>query len=207
VVEWAARRAPGSPIALVGFSLGANLALKLAAEAADTPLDAFDCVLAANPPIDLAECCRTIQKPANRVYDRNFVRQLRADAARLHATFPDLGRVSFPKALTVFDFDHLYTAPRNGFCGADDYYRRSSAAPLIPRIGLPGLVVHSEDDPFIPAGLFREVRFPPGLALELIPGGGHLGYLSHQRWGGDHRWLDGRLTAWLASRWSLNWSG
>ena len=36
VVTWLERRVNGSPIALVGFSLGGNLVLKLAAEAAET---------------------------------------------------------------------------------------------------------------------------------------------------------------------------
>src|SRR5262249_42572677 len=54
VAAWMAGRMPGSPLALVGFSLGANLVLKLAAEAADEPLAGLDCVLAANPPLDLA---------------------------------------------------------------------------------------------------------------------------------------------------------
>src|SRR5205807_3559946 len=131
-----------------------------------------------NPPIDLAECCRHIQRPGNRLYDRNFVRQLQTDVARLHAVFPDLGPARLPQASTLFDFDHLYTAPRNGFAGAADYYARSSVAPLIGRIEVPGLVVHSEDDPFIPAEPFRRAEFPERLELELIPGGGHLGYVS-----------------------------
>lgn len=204
VVAWIRRRAADSPVALVGFSLGASLVLKLAAEASAVPVDGLDCVVAANPPIDLSLCCQTIQRRENRVYDRNFVKQLRSDMARLHAVFPDLGPATFPKALTLLDFDDLYTAPRNGFTGADDYYARNSVAPLIAKIALPGLVVHSEDDPFIPAGPFRNVIFPPQLALELISGGGHLGYLSRTRWLGDHRWLDARLTVWLSARWSLN---
>lgn len=204
VVGWAAYRAPGSPIGLVGFSLGGNLVLKLAAEAVDDPVPGLDSVLAANPPIDLAECCRAIQAPANRIYDRNFVKLLRLEIARLHGRFPDLGPATFPKSLTVYDFDDLYTAPRNGFSGADDYYRRSSAVGRIPSIELPGLVVHADDDPFVPAGTFRSVQFPERLALELIEGGGHLGYVSRKRWGGDRRWLDGRLAAWLSDRWSLN---
>src|SRR5262249_19143082 len=110
----------------------------------------------------------------------------------------------FPRRMTLYDFDHLYTAPRNGFAGVADYYARSSAAPLIVRIKVPGLVVHSDDDPFIPAEPFRRVTFPPRLALELVRGGGHLGYLSQTPWRGDRRWLDARLTAWLAARWGLN---
>ena len=204
VAEWAADRTGNSRLALVGFSLGGNLVLKLAAEANQEPVAGLDCVVAANPPIDLAACCRAIQRRSNRIYDRNFVRQLRSDIERLHRRFPELGPVSFPKSMTVYGFDELYTAPRNGFAGADDYYARSSAGPLIPSIGHPGLVVHSEDDPFVPAEPFKSLRFPERLALELIPGGGHLGYVSHNRFEGDRRWLDSRLSAWLSDRWSLN---
>ena len=178
--------------------------LKLAAEASESPLDGLDCVLAANPPIDLSACCRHIRLPSNRVYDRNFVRLLRKEVARLHAVFPDLGPTRLPKVMSLYDFDDVYTAPRNGFAGAEDYYARSSAAPYIPRIKVPGLVVHAEDDPFIPAEPFRTVAFPPQLALELISSGGHLGYLSHVPWMGDRRWLDSRFTAWLSARWALN---
>jgi predicted alpha/beta-fold hydrolase len=201
VAEWIAQRAPRSPLALIGFSLGANLVLKLAAEAVDQPLEGLDCVLAANPPLDLAACCQHIQRPENRLYDRNFVALLRTEVARLHRIFPDLGPVDLPQELTLYDFDDLYTAPRNGFSGAIEYYARSSAGPLIPRITIPGLVVHAADDPFIPVDSFDRVEFPDGLALELIPFGGHLGYLSRTCWWGDRRWLDARFAAWLTARW------
>jgi predicted alpha/beta-fold hydrolase len=201
VADWIASRAPGSPIALVGFSLGGNLVLKLAAEARDQPLLGLDCVLAANPPLDLAACCEHIRLPRNRLYDWNFVRLLQSEVRRLHAHYPDLGPCDLSSARTLYDFDDVYTAPRNGFAGALDYYARSSAGPLLSRISVPGLVIHSEDDPFIPAEPIRRASFPPDLALELIPAGGHLGYVSRTSWDGDHRWLDARLAAWLATRW------
>jgi predicted alpha/beta-fold hydrolase len=197
------RRAPGSPVGLVGFSLGANLVLKLAAEAGDRALEGLDCVVAANPPLDLAACCRHIQRPENRIYDRNFVAQLRAEVLRLHARFPELGPIDLSAVKTLYDFDDAYTAPRNGFHGADDYYTQSSAGPLVPRIEVPGLVVHAEDDPFIPPEPLSEISFPRHLALELLPFGGHLGYVSRNRWNGDRRWLDSRITAWLEARWAL----
>ncbi|MDR3634610.1 MAG: alpha/beta fold hydrolase [Isosphaeraceae bacterium] len=203
VAEWLAHHARGSPIALIGFSLGANLVLKLAAEAAQAPLEGLDCVLAANPPLDLAACCRHIQRPENRIYDRNFVRLLHAEVRRLHHAFPELGMLDLSRASTLYDFDEYYTAPRNGFAGAADYYARSSAGPLIPQIEIPGLVVHAADDPFIPVEPFYRIRFPANLALELNSHGGHLGYFSRKRWGGDRRWLDARLAAWVAERWEL----
>jgi predicted alpha/beta-fold hydrolase len=205
--QWMARRAPGSPIALVGFSLGANLVLKLAAESALEPLDGLDAVVAANPPLDLAACCRHFQRRENRVYDRHFVHMLHAEITRLHHAFPELGPVRVARSATLLEFDDLYTAPRNGFAGALEYYTRSSAGPLIPQITIPGLVVHAADDPFIPVEPFYQVCFPPNLALELLPFGGHLGYLSRTLWSGDCRWLDTRLTAWLASHWATDWAG
>ncbi len=201
--RWLAARAEGSPVAWIGFSLGANLVLKLAAEAPDHPPDGLDCVLAANPPLDLHASCRQIQLPANRLYDQNFIRLLRADVAKLHARFPELGPVDLSGVASLYDFDEAYTAPRNGFQNADHYYRECSAGPLLERIAVPGLVIHAEDDPFIPAEAFRNASFPPRLALELIPSGGHLGYVSRSKLGRDRRWLEARLAAWLAQHWGL----
>jgi predicted alpha/beta-fold hydrolase len=201
VVGWLAEHAPGAAIALVGFSLGGNLVLKLAAEAGAQPLEGLDCVLAANPPIDLSACSRQLRRPENRLYDRNFVRTLRHDVIRRHAAFPELGPVDLSRVRNLYELDDVYTAPRHGFAGAEDYYARCSAGPLIPKIAIPGLVIHAEDDPFIPPDPFRDIPFPPHLTLELVGSGGHLGYLSKTRWQGDHRWLDARLTVWLAERW------
>ena len=127
-----AQKGRSSPLALVGFSLGASLVLKLAAEAASEPVEGLDCVLAANPPIDLMACCEQMRRPENRIYDRNFIRLLHSVVRRLHARFPDLGAPDLSRVGSVFDFDDLYTAPRNGFADAADYYARSSRAAPAP---------------------------------------------------------------------------
>ncbi len=72
-LEAIARLAPDSPVTLVGFSLGGNIALKLAGELEQRGCGHLDSVMAVCPPVDLAACSLQIQKPENRIYDRYFV--------------------------------------------------------------------------------------------------------------------------------------
>jgi predicted alpha/beta-fold hydrolase len=204
VVQWLNTRTPGSPIGLIGYSLGANLVLKLASEAATDPLPGLDCVLAANPPIDLAACARLIVRPQNRLYDWNFVRWLRMMVRQLHARFPELGPPALDGVKTLYDFDDRYTAPRNGFGTADEYYRQCSLTDALARIQIPGLIVQAMDDPFVAYEPLLCAARPEGLAVELVNHGGHLGYLSRRPWHGDRRWLDTRFAVWLKSHWGCS---
>ena len=132
-----ARLAPGSPQLLLGVSLGGNVALKLAGELPEHPVPNLTRVAALAPPIDLARCAHLLMLPRNRMYEKRFLSDLVHDARRRQEFFPDLPPLSFPKQLTVRLFDEHYTAPRNGFAGADDYYRRASSFPLIPAFPFP----------------------------------------------------------------------
>ncbi len=200
--EWTAVRFPDAPIGLVGLSLGGNIVLKLAGEASKIPVPNLDCVLAANPPIDLEHCCSHMQRFPFLLYDRFFVRQLVKHVQELHQLFPDLGPLQLSTVRSLLEFDERYTAPRSGFRGAIEYYRNASARRWISEIQIPGLVIHAEDDPFIPPDPFDPTIFPANLRLELVPSGGHLGYLSRSRRGRDRRWLDATFTTWLGSHWS-----
>jgi uncharacterized protein len=203
VTRWLSARIPGSPIALIGFSLGANLVLKAGIEATDQPLEGVDCLVAANAPIDLIHCAAVMQRWENRVYNWNFVRWLKAMVERLHRRFPELGRPDLAGVRTLYDFDHRYTAPRSGFASADDYYARCSVVAALKRIELRGLMVHSMDDPFIGAEPFHHIEKPPAMTVELVPHGGHLGYVSRTPWMGSRRWLDLRISTWLRWHWGI----
>lgn len=198
VAEAVAESAPGSPITLLGYSLGGNLVLKLAAEGPEQPAPWLDSVIAVNPPLDLQACSDHLRSGRLRLYDRHFIRTLRVQIDRLHRHFPELGAVDWGGIASLHDFDDQYTAPRNGFDGARDYYRRCSAGPLLRRIDRPGLLVHSADDPFIPLDTFRSFAFPARFDVEISRRGGHVGYVSHGGGTGGRCWLDERLAGWLA---------
>ncbi len=40
---------------------------------------------------------------------------------------------------------------------------------MLHRIEVPGLVIHAEDDPFIPAEPFRSIAFPSAIGIGIDP--------------------------------------
>ena len=187
---------PTSPLLLLGVSLGGNVALKLAGESAREPLPGLARVGVLNPPIDLARCAELISSPRNRFYERHFVRELVRSAEVRQRCFPDLPPLNFPRHLTLVGFDDLYTAPRNGFAGAQAYYSYASSFPLIPRIPLPTLILTARDDPFIAVEPFEALRVPDHVQVRILPGGGHVGFVGWDGNGGV-RWAERRLVEWL----------
>ena len=185
-----------SRLVLVGFSLGGNIALKLAGEAANAPVPGLERVAAVAPPIDLERCAAMIAARRNRLYEMHFVRCLVRQVRHLerHATSEPVTR--FPGRLTLRQFDDIYTAPRGGFTNALDYYRRSSAMRLVPEIRVPALILSSMDDPFIALEPFQQLGAPANVSVRLVPRGGHLGFLG---WEGRMivRWAEREIADWI----------
>ncbi len=188
---------PRSRVALLGFSLGGNVALKLAGEAANDPVPGLAAVVAVGPPIDLLQCSKLISR--QRFYERFYV-DLLIEQVRLHGRyFPDLPRVNFPARTTLRMFDDLYTAPRWGYADSADYYRRASSKDLIQHIRVPCLILTAEDDPFIALPPFLELAPPANVTLEIVPRGGHLGFLGWDGNGGV-RWAESRIVGWTLAQ-------
>jgi predicted alpha/beta-fold hydrolase len=189
---------PSSPLLLVGVSLGANTVLKLAGEAAFEPVPGLERVAVLGPPADMRRCSQLMEQRRNRFYNRYFAGILVANALKRRHYFPDLPRVVFPRRTTLRVFDELYTAPLGGFADADDYYTRSSSAPLIPGIRVPTLILAARDDPFIAVEPLEELKLPPNVELRVLEHGGHLGFVGKDGAGGL-RWAERRVVEWLLS--------
>lgn len=198
VVAEAHRWSPASPIALHGSSLGGNLVLKLAGEAADRPVPGLERVSALNPPIDMEASSRMLATRPNRHYDRHFARHLVRESEARQALFPDLPPLRFPRHMTTWLFDEVYTAPRGGFADALDYYHRASAGPLVARSPVPTLLLTARDDPFIAVGPFEAIVAPEHVQVVIVPRGGHVGFVGRDGAGGI-RWAEHRLVAWLTT--------
>ena len=71
------RAATEAPLYLAGFSLGGNVALKLAGELQDEAKHLLAGVCAVSTPIDLAACVHAIEQPRNRLYQNRFLVRLK----------------------------------------------------------------------------------------------------------------------------------
>jgi predicted alpha/beta-fold hydrolase len=194
VCERLAARGLG-PRFLVGFSLGANVALKLAGELGDSTLVSGVCAISA--PIDLAACVRAIDKPANIIYARRFVSRLCDRVKRKSLLSPGMYQTAALAGVdSIWAFDDAFTAPLFGFGTAANYYATQSAADFLSAIRIPALVVTAQDDPLVPFAIYGHEAFERNSALTLLAPrhGGHLGFLSRAR---PRFWLDHICLDWL----------
>jgi uncharacterized protein len=185
-------RAEGrGPFLLAGFSLGANVVLKLAGELGHSGNELLLGAIGISAPIDLSACTHRMRKLDNLIYDRRFVRRMRE---RLISTGRYTAR-DFRGVRTIWDVDEKITAPSFGFRGAEHYYATQSCQNFLHAIRVPALLIQAKDDTFIPFRIFDHpaIRTNPHLKLEAIDHGGHLGFLSRRR---PRFWLDGAILEW-----------
>jgi hypothetical protein len=174
---------PDSPFLLAGVSLGGNVLLKLLGEWVDNPPQQVVAAAAVSVPFDLERGARHLSKGFSRIYDRHFLRTLRAKARRKRDRYPDLfDSAALERARTIYDFDYAVTAPVHGFASAHDYYSRSSALGWLGRVRVPTLLLSAVDDPFLPAAVLDDVREVSrrnaNLELEFPERGGHVGFVA-----------------------------
>jgi predicted alpha/beta-fold hydrolase len=201
---YVSEQCPGVPIHLVGFSMGANIVLKLVGELGAGAPARLASVMAVSPPIDLVACSHNMQRGWNSAYDRRFVRTLLRHVGERIRTVPDvLTRPLDPRPNKLMDFDSRFTAPLSGFADVHDYYTRASSGPLLPHITVPTLIIAAASDPIVPIKPFEAAAYSPTTQLVVTPCGGHLGFVAARGIDPDRRWLDWRVVDWVLSQRAL----
>jgi predicted alpha/beta-fold hydrolase len=185
--------AQGRPLLGMGISLGGTLLLNalLAEWQEQSPLDGLVCI---SSPLDLQACSRQIERPRNRLYQRWLLQRLVAQTLADPFGVSAAERQALQQPIcSIRRFDALITAPRWGYDSLEAYYRDASPLPrLLQRLtqlggsGLPPtLIVHADDDPWVPVDAARQLSTVRSqtLSVLLTTGGGHNGF---------HGWRDGR---------------
>lgn len=193
-----------SRFALIGFSMGGNLVLKLAGEWGKDAPPQFRAVAGVCPAMDLAPSADALHEPANRIYELYFLMQLFRRLRKKAKFFPrdfDTARLRGVTSLRLFD--HRITAYYCGFAGADDYYARASAANVVDRIAVPALIIHAANDPFIRVlpETARRIAANPNITYIETSDGGHCAFLGERNGnpGDDGRWAEREVVEFVLS--------
>jgi predicted alpha/beta-fold hydrolase len=188
-----------TPVHLVGFSLGGNMALKLAGDLGADAHRLLASVTAVSTPLDLKECSLCLNQPANRLYQWHFLRSMKKRLLMRRKVLGDLLPIepaAVRKLASVYELDDRVTAPAFGFRSAAHYYDTQSARNFVSAIQVPTLIVQAKNDPLIPFACYQQPGLAgnPGITLIAPDHGGHLGFLSSRPLS---FWADATIRDWM----------
>ncbi len=186
------RRSDG-PLTLVGFSLGGNFMLRVAAEARTAGLELAR-VIAVSPVLEPAETLVALEGnfPG---YERYFVRKWMRSLSKKQTAWPalydfrELARMRSLRRMTA-ELVRGYSE----FPTLEDYLNGYAVTGArLASLEVPTRILTSLDDPIIPAGAVARLARPPALSITLTRYGGHCGFF--EQLGSRPTWLERRVLA------------
>lgn len=160
----------------VGFSLGGNVLIKYLG---DGPSPLVRAAMTVSAPLDLAATSRRLGRGSNLPYRAYLLGKLRY---RMRTDPDGLSKKDSRRLLwttSIWNLDERFTAPRNGYSSAEDYYADNSCSQDLPNVHVSTYLMHADDDPFVPSTAYREHDWSrnPRLVPLLTETGGHVGFI------------------------------
>jgi hypothetical protein len=184
------RRSAPQRLRLVGFSLGGNFMLRVAARAAEAGLD-LERVIAVSPVLEPAATLAALER-APPFYQSYFVRKWRRSLRRKQALWPEdydfraLARRRDLRGMTA-ELVQSYSE----FATLQDYLNGYAiTGERLARLAVPASIVTALDDPIIPAGDLARLARPSALSITVARYGGHCGFFERLR---GPTWVERRI--------------
>jgi predicted alpha/beta-fold hydrolase len=163
------------PLTAVGFSLGGNFLLRVAARAREASLDLAR-VIAVSPVLEPTETLVALET-AMPGYEGFFVRKWRRSLRRKQTAWPD-----------SYDFGGVRGGLRemtaelvrrhSEFATLEDYLNGYSiTGERLASLAVPAVILTSIDDPMIPVGGLARLARPAALTVTVTRYGGHCGFI------------------------------
>jgi uncharacterized protein len=173
----ALRASFGAPaLQLVGFSLGGNFMLRVAARARPEGLQLAR-VVAVSPVLEPAATLGALERalPGYQLY---FVRKWLRSLRKKQAAWP--GAYDFSTLARLRDLRRMtaeLVRSHSEFASLEDYLNGYAiTGARLAALEVPARILLSRDDPIIPAGGLAELARPPALSVTLTRFGGHCGF-------------------------------
>jgi predicted alpha/beta-fold hydrolase len=164
-------------LAIVGFSLGGNFALRVALRAPAAGLS-LSYALAVCPAVHPPDILNAIER-APWFYHAYFMLKWRESLRRKQRLFPDAARFS-PAELgtSMRQLTATMVARHTDFGTLDAYLDGYSiAGDRLADLAVPATILTASDDPIIPVDGFHDLKLSASTELEIAPAGGHCGFI------------------------------
>lgn len=194
------QRNPYHPVAMVGYSLGGNILLKLFGELKYNNL--CETGIAVSPPFDIHSSAKHMKKGLlGQIYERAFLSWIKDSIANKfnHNLHPESLTNHLDQLQSLTDVDEKFIAPALGFDSVEEYYQDSSCINYLPHIKKPTLAILALNDPIIDYTVLpSQENISKHINLEIYSEGGHVGFVS----GSIHSpelWLNKRIMGHLSN--------
>lgn len=176
---------------LVGFSLGGNFCLRLAAMAHNHNIELAS-VSAFCPAIDAAQSNVVLNQASNWVYGQYFVRKWKRSLRKKLQHWPHYAFGSDLEKMKTLDEMNMAFIPKyTAFTDIDAYFNAYAiSGDLLDNTIAPCYLHFAEDDMIIPVEGVKDLSSNPDIHVTVTKYGGHCGYISN--WKGDC-WQDQRI--------------
>ena len=165
------------PIAVVGYSLGGNFALRVALRAPAAGIQLVHAV-AVCPVINPAAGLASIET-APWFYEAYFLKKWRGSLRRKAHLFPkQYRREDWERGQNLRGLTQQLVEQHTDFGTLERYLDGYSlTGDRLAAMQVPSSILTSADDPIIPVEDFRRLTLSPAVRLEIVEHGGHCGFL------------------------------
>ena len=187
VVNSLRNKYPKKKLYACGFSLGGSILLNYLAKNSTITK-----AVAISTPFDLEKTTECLPVFYDKIFTHSVKKKLQLKY-NMHITLP-ISHNEISSIKKIADFDHKVIAPLYGFKSGKDYYRKASCKQILNNIQTPTLIIHSEDDPFIPKTSLPTMEdMSSSIQFLTTTHGGHNGFvLSGHPWNAQH-WHIGQI--------------
>lgn len=170
---------PDKPLHLVGFSLGGNFALRVAATVEQTGLRVAR-TFAVSPLLDPQRTLFELEK-GSPIYHKYFVLKWGRSLLKKQAAWP--GRYQFSKVMKSGNLRRMtdeLVRQHTEFPDLDSYLAGYAlTGQRLAQLSSPATILTSRDDPIIAASDLNKLAYAGNLRVRLTDTGGHCGYLTN----------------------------
>jgi len=169
---------PGVPVFLIGFSMGANFALRIARRCSTEPIDHLLHVAAISPGLNPTTSTDAIDN--DWLLKRYFLKKWRRSLKRKQELYPELYDFSEMWPLTtVREMTDWMIERYSDFSCTEEYFKRYElTANALKAVGVPTTMIISEDDPIIGIEDFHGLELNSMTEMIIHRYGGHNGFIS-----------------------------